>query len=78
MVNTLKTQLSQEYPDINTLDGVRVNLENGWVLIRPSNTSPIIRLTAEANTPEDVQAITSTFLEKTQTVIDHRKTTQVV
>jgi phosphomannomutase len=72
VVNLLKTQLSQEYTNINTLDGVRVNLDNGWVLIRPSNTSPIIRLTAEANTPEDVKAITATFLQKIITIIEQQ------
>ena len=29
-------------------DGVKVNLPNGWFLVRGSNTEPIIRLIAEA------------------------------
>ena len=34
--------------EINTLDGIRVDMEEGWVLIRPSGTEPKIRITAES------------------------------
>ncbi len=33
--------------DILTMDGLRINSEDGWVLIRFSNTEPILRLTVE-------------------------------
>jgi phosphoglucosamine mutase len=33
---------------IETTDGIRLTLKDGWVLIRPSGTEPKIRLTAEA------------------------------
>ena len=36
--------------DINTADGIRVDLDDGWVHLRPSNTEPIIRIIAEART----------------------------
>jgi len=52
VVKNLKQNLISEYGDVNTLDGVRINLDNGWVLIRPSNTSPIIRMTIEADSKE--------------------------
>jgi phosphomannomutase len=35
---------------ISTLDGVRLDFEDGWVHLRPSNTEPIVRLIAEAKT----------------------------
>ena len=38
--------------DVNTADGVRVDVADGWVHLRPSNTEPIIRLIAEAGTRE--------------------------
>lgn len=34
--------------DISTVDGVRIDFADGWVHLRPSNTEPIVRLIAEA------------------------------
>ncbi len=34
--------------DILHLDGIRIDLKNGWILIRPSGTEPFVRITAEA------------------------------
>jgi len=34
--------------EIIELDGVRANLEDAWVLVRPSGTEPIVRITVEA------------------------------
>ena len=36
-----------EYIDFSTVDGVRLTLKNGWLLIRASGTEPLIRLTVE-------------------------------
>ncbi|MHC4413913.1 MAG: phosphoglucosamine mutase [Planctomycetota bacterium] len=35
---------------ITTADGVRMDFDDGWVHVRPSNTEPIMRLIAEART----------------------------
>ncbi|WP_406659648.1 phosphoglucosamine mutase [Methanolobus sp. ZRKC3] len=34
--------------EVSDIDGVRVEMENGWVLVRPSGTEPKIRITAQA------------------------------
>jgi len=34
---------------INTLDGIRIDFSDSWLLIRPSGTEPVIRLHVEAN-----------------------------
>lgn len=34
--------------EINTLDGIRVDLKDGWILVRPSGTEPKIRITVES------------------------------
>ena len=36
------------HTSLNTLDGLRAQYPDGWVLIRPSGTEPKIRITAEA------------------------------
>jgi phosphomannomutase len=36
-----------EYTDFSAVDGVRLALKTGWVLIRASGTEPLIRLTVE-------------------------------
>ena len=36
-----------EYTDFSTVDGVRLALKNGWLLIRASGTEPLIRVTVE-------------------------------
>ena len=35
------------YTDFSTVDGVRLALKNGWLLVRASGTEPLIRLTVE-------------------------------
>jgi len=34
----------------NDIDGVKVDFDDGWALVRASNTQPLLRLTAEAKT----------------------------
>ncbi|MFB6265500.1 MAG: phosphoglucosamine mutase, partial [Candidatus Nanohaloarchaea archaeon] len=64
IVRELKEELSEEYEETNTRDGIRIELENGWVLIRASNTSPVIRLTVEAETVEDFRELKEEFSEE--------------
>ncbi len=42
---------------IETKDGYKLFIDNGWVLVRPSGTEPLIRYYAEADTPERVEAL---------------------
>jgi phosphomannomutase / phosphoglucomutase len=75
VIQQLKQELLKEYEQVNTMDGVRVDFKDGWVLIRASNTSPIIRLTAEADTTAILQDLSTRFLKKTQEMIQQAKTT---
>jgi phosphomannomutase / phosphoglucomutase len=42
---------------IDTLDGIKIWYEDGWVLIRPSGTEPIIRVFAEAKKQERAEEL---------------------
>jgi len=42
---------------INETDGLRVDLPEGWVHVRASNTEPIVRITAEAADPDDARRL---------------------
>jgi phosphomannomutase/phosphoglucomutase len=49
-------ELSKEFASMGyetvTLDGVKIVEDEGWFLVRPSNTQPLIRLTVEAKNEE--------------------------
>lgn len=42
------TRKLEKLGEINMLDGIRVDLEDGWILVRPSGTEPKIRITVES------------------------------
>jgi len=56
IVEAAKKELAGKYPIID-VDGVRVLYEDGWGLIRASNTQPVLVLRFEAQTPVRLQAI---------------------
>lgn len=73
VVDSLKQSLSQKFKKVNTLDGIRIDLDNGWALIRASNTTPVIRLTVEATDGEQLESIKSQFLNELNSEIERIK-----
>lgn len=45
---------------VDTTDGAKVFYEDGWVLIRPSGTEPIVRIFTESRTPERAKELAET------------------
>ncbi|MBY8999537.1 MAG: phosphomannomutase/phosphoglucomutase [Candidatus Heimdallarchaeota archaeon] len=70
IVEAFKLEAEREFEEINTMDGVRIETKEGWILIRPSNTSPIIRMTIEADDREAIEAIQNRFEDKLKSLID--------
>jgi len=46
---------------IDTTDGVKVIFDDGWAMLRPSNTQPLIRLFAEARTQVRLDELVAEF-----------------
>ncbi|NKC00411.1 MAG: phosphomannomutase/phosphoglucomutase [Pseudomonadales bacterium] len=46
---------------LTTIDGIRVDFDDGWGLIRPSNTSPVLSLRFEADGPAALERIQELF-----------------
>ena len=43
------------------IDGVRIEFQYGWGLLRPSNTSPVLVLRFEANSENNLEEIKEKF-----------------
>ena len=52
-----------EFPDANmqTIDGIRVDFSDGFGLVRPSNTTPILVLRFEADSEDAIERIQAAF-----------------
>ena len=63
IVSDLTSEFKKEYQVID-VDGARVAFENGWGLIRASNTQPVLVLRFEAEDQKTLQEIQKIFMNK--------------
>ena len=64
------TMFSSEIKDIITLDGLRIVLEDGFALIRQSNTEPVFTLRFEAKDKEQCEKYMNIMLNKLKEICD--------
>ncbi|WP_126663288.1 phosphoglucosamine mutase [Haloterrigena salifodinae] len=57
VMETVESTVRERYDEIDALDGVRIDHGDGWTLVRPSGTEPVVRITAEARDDERVEAL---------------------
>ncbi|WP_280537845.1 phosphoglucosamine mutase [Halopenitus sp. POP-27] len=59
VMTAVEALAAEEFPPDarSTLDGVRIETDDGWMLVRASGTQPLIRLTAQARTDADADAL---------------------
>jgi len=53
----------------NTEDGLRLDWDDRWVHLRVSNTEPVMRIIAEARTPEAAQALVDDFTKQVRAIL---------
>jgi len=60
-VDHLLAETAKVYKDenLNTVDGLKIDFDNGWIHMRKSNTEPIIRVYSEASTAEEATKLAS-------------------
>ena len=60
-----KLKATANFPDgkVFDLDGIRVDFEDGWGLVRPSNTTPVLVLRFEGETPDALARIKDRFYQ---------------
>lgn len=63
LIDKIKEYCIKKGYKINDIDGVRAEFENGWALVRASNTGPNISARFEGKTPEDMGKIQAEFIE---------------
>ena len=62
IVNNMKKEYIKLGFKINDIDGIKVSYENGWVLLRASNTTPNLTIRIEADTKENQTIINNHFM----------------
>src|SRR6056297_1126885 len=58
VVERVRSRIADRYENVTNVDGVRVDHDDGWFLVRASGTQPLVRITAQA---EDDARMTSLF-----------------
>ena len=58
---------------IDKTDGVKMYFKEGWVLVRPSGTEPIIRIYAESDNPKKAENLAFDFIEKIEKIVIQNK-----
>ncbi|HMB97827.1 MAG TPA: phosphoglucosamine mutase [Balneolaceae bacterium] len=62
LLEKITDKFSEFKPD--TIDGVKVNFENGWVHFRKSNTEPIVRVYSESKTKKEAEQLAQRVLSE--------------
>ena len=63
-LKAILAKIAEKYANyqVNTVDGVRVDFDDSWVHVRSSNTEPIMRIYAEALTPQVAENIANKLM----------------
>ena len=65
----METKKDPNVQKVDETDGVKLYLENGWVLMRPSGTEPIFRVYSESKDKKTAEDIANKYKEITEEII---------
>lgn len=70
-VDAILTTLEQRYKNeqITTIDGLKIDFEDGWVHLRKSNTEPIIRIYAESAGEEKANVLANKMISEIKALV---------
>ncbi len=70
-VDAILTTLEEKYKNeqITTIDGLKIDFQEGWVHLRKSNTEPIIRIYAESEGEEKANKFTNDMINEIKELI---------
>ena len=69
-VSKLIMALKSEFPNSDTTDGIKITIDpKNWVMIRPSGTEPIVRVYAESESQDKLDALMSEYIKKINSII---------
>ncbi|MFW6318501.1 MAG: phosphoglucosamine mutase [Halorubrum sp.] len=72
IVDRVSALAADRFDDVSTLDGIRVETEAGWFLVRASGTEPLVRITAEARDDAAADELVETARELIEQADDDR------
>ena len=70
-VNNILEFLKEKYKNeqITTIDGLKIDFEDGWVHLRKSNTEPIIRIYAESEGKDKANSFAENMINEIKNLI---------
>jgi len=70
-VDDILSDLGRKYKDekITTIDGLKIDFEEGWVHLRKSNTEPIIRIYAESEGEKKAHALAEKMINEIKELV---------
>ncbi|HHE40237.1 MAG TPA: phosphomannomutase/phosphoglucomutase, partial [Candidatus Cloacimonetes bacterium] len=69
IVENVKHYFDKKKCDINDIDGMRITFEDGWALVRASNTQPVLVLRFESTTEQRLGEIKDMIMRKVEEFI---------
>lgn len=68
IIEELKANLKKSEVDFNDIDGVRTKSDNGWWLLRASNTQPVLVARCEASSQENLEKLKADLRKNLETL----------